>query len=239
MEFTEKVRYSDCNIMAELSLPRILEIVENAVSDECGEKGSDNILLREQYRAMWVVTKNKLRIVKAPRWNEEFIVRCRCVKSTRLVCYFLTEFVDGNGRVIVSSLMENCVIDLDTGRFRKLDSVPCPYGDEEIDTNMKYTEPEYTESVPFTVEPMMIDYSRHLNNVKSLQVFFNSFSLEQLEALFAPSYQFTIHYCAQAFYREELILQKGGSGNSYGFLVSNGEGKCVVKGCLEIACPSS
>lgn len=234
MEFREKVRYSDCNIKAELSLPRILEIVEDAVSDECAEKGSDNILLREQYRAMWVVTKNKLRVVKAPRWNEELTVRCRCVKSTRLVCYFLTEFVDGDGQVRVSSLMENCVIDLDTARFRKLDSIPCPHGDEEIDINMKYAEPEYTESVPFTVEPMMIDYSRHLNNVKSLQVYFNSFSLEKLETLFAPSYEFTIHYCAQAFYMEQLILHKGENGNTYGFHVKNTDGRSVVKACLEI-----
>lgn len=234
MEFREKVRYSDCNVKAELSLPRILEIVENAVSDECGEKGSDNITLREQYRAMWVVTKNKCRVERTPRWNEAFTVRCRCVKSTRLVCYFLTEFVDGEGRTCVSSLMENCVIDLDTARFKKLDSIPCPHGDEGVEIDLKCAEPEGTESVPFTVEPMMIDYSRHLNNVKSLQVYFNSFALEELETLFAPRYIFTIHYCAQAFYGERLTMHKGRSGSVYGFHVKNEEGRSVVRACLEV-----
>lgn len=228
MEFKKKIHSSEIDCHGKLYLPRVLEIVQDAVTETLGDMGFDNILLREKFHSMWVYTHNYIKAKRMPLWNEEIKVTCECLKSDKLRNYMVTKFYDLNGEEIISSVIEFVLIDIESFRLLRLSTIGYPIHEKDAEVDFKFEETNYSEELPFTVTSMMIDYSRHMNNIQSIVHFLDTFSLDELDQVYCDSYDFIVKYAAQGLYGDKLVLKKGRTGETFGFRIDDLNGKNIL-----------
>ncbi len=226
------IRSSECNFNAELSLNGIVDIVQDLITETLKEVGCDNITLRNNYHAMWVYTKNKIHVEKSVKWSEEITVECRSVKSNRLLNYMNTNFFNKDNEIIISSIVEMCVLDINSNRFIRLTDLPFNCNNQEMDPTFYFDEVTYSNEKPFVVSPMMIDYSMHLNNTHSIHLFLESLNFDELKMIFSHSYDFIIRYNSQAHYLDKLVLKTEKKDNHFYFCFEKENEKIVSQGEL-------
>lgn len=226
------IRSSECNFNAELSLNGIVDIVQDLITETLKEINCDNITLRNNYHAMWVYTKNKIHVEKSVKWCEEITVECKSVKSNRLLNYMITNFINKDNEVIISSIVEMCVLDINSYRFVRLTDLPFSYNNQEMDPTFDFEETSYSNETKFVVSPMMIDYSMHLNNTHSIHLFLDSLTLDELKMIFSHSYDFLIRYNSQAHYLDHLVLKTEKKNNHFYFSFEQENNKVVSQGEL-------
>ncbi|MDE5566678.1 MAG: hypothetical protein K2I77_06795, partial [Anaeroplasmataceae bacterium] len=191
-----------------ITLYALTNIVQNAVTETLGSIQFDNINMKERYHAMWVFTKNKLTCHKRPVWNDEIKITCRVVKTTHLIAYMLVEIFNSDNELVVSSLVELCAIDVTSYRFVRLSNIDFITVDENIDNDYTLEQAEYEEFQNLKVKPMMIDFSKHLNNAQSIFIYLDSLEKEELDLIYSKPFTFTIKYANQAKLNEEIFLYK-------------------------------
>ena len=177
---------------------------------------------------MRVFAHNKVHVDSRPYYNQTIRICCEIVKSNALFAYIRTIFINEEGKCIVTVLTELCAIDIVSFRFLRLTAINFPKVNQEIDTSYDFENIPYDESVTREVLPSMLDSSMHLNNVKSISMYFDTFSLEELDSFYAHSYDFIIKYNAQGKYNDTLTLAKGKRDNIYGYELKSADGKCIV-----------
>lgn len=168
MKCKKLITASDCGYDGKLALESVLNIIQDQITVTFGEIGCDNVTLREKYHSMWVFTKHKAKVSRCPDWNEVLDVNCRIVKANRLVCYCKTDFTDSNGNIIIESILECCVIDVESFKFVKLSDIPFCMQEEECDTSFVFDNVEMDKKTDFIVMPILCDFSNHLNNAKAM-----------------------------------------------------------------------
>lgn len=233
MKVSRKIDSSDCYFEPKLSLTAILEFVQDYVCLELKEMGCDNITLREKYNCMWVFTKNRIDVSCLPSWDEEIQIVCKSVKANKLKNFIQTQFFNSNGDLLISSLLECCVIDVDSFSFVKLDAIPFKFTNEDVKVDMAISNISMTLAEELYVKPLMTDYSRHLNNTKTIDEFLNTFDIEEIRSILAQPFNFTIHYTAQARLGEKLSLFKGEAQNEYQYAIKKEDGKDVLRASLK------
>lgn len=211
-----------------ITLYALTNIVQNAVTETLGSMQFDNINMKEKYHAMWVFTKNKLTCYKRPIWNDEIKITCRVVKTTHLIAYMLVEMFNNANELVVSSLVELCAIDIVSYRFVRLTNIDFISLDEDIDNTYTLEQVEYETCQALKVKPMMIDFSKHLNNAQSIFIYLDSLEKEELDLIYSKPFTFTIKYVNQAKLNDEIMLYKKNEENSLHFKISLKNGKDVV-----------
>lgn len=228
MKIEKKITFSECNYRSFTPLEEILKISENMITQTLEEISLDNVSLKEKCHGMWVFTHNKVHVDSRPYYNQTIRICCEIVKSNALFAYIRTIFINEEGKCIVTVLTELCAIDIVSFRFLRLTAIDFPKVNQEIDTSYDFENIPYDESVTREVLPSMLDSSMHLNNVKSISMYFDTFSLEELDSFYAHSYDFIIKYNAQGKYNDTLTLAKGKRDNIYGYELKSADGKCIV-----------
>lgn len=227
------IRSSECNFKAELSLSGIVDIVQDLITETTKEINCDNITLRNNYQAMWVYTKNKIHLEKTVKWGEEVTIECKSVKTNQLLNYMLTEFRNKDNQVVITSLVEMCVIDINNFHFIRLSKLPITFAKENLEIDFNFdSDVTYSKEISFVVSPMMIDYSLHLNNTQSIHFFLDHLTLEELDNIYSNRYDFIIKYSSQAHYQDKLLLKIENKNNHYYFSFDQESGKNVSQGEL-------
>lgn len=234
MERKDIIHYSQCQHKPILSLKSICEIAQDCFSETTAEMGCDNITLREQYHCMWVFTKHKVSVLSPLAWREQVTIRCRSVKAVGLRNYMLTEIVDAKGVVCVTSLVESCVIDTETFKLRKLDTIPFSGGNEEIDLSFDTKNIEKDCQRDFVVTPTMIDYSHHMNNVETVNALLQILSLEEMDKYITNSFECVLQYRNQAKLGEQLTLHFGKSDGVVALDLKKQDGKEVSSAVIKL-----
>lgn len=233
METTKKIYSSECNFKLLMSLESILGLNQDLISLTMTEMGCDNVTLRTKYHCMWVYTRNKIHVQRRPRIGEILTLRCNPVTSNRLFAYFKTSFFDEKGNLIIEALTEMCAIDIESYRFIRLTQIPFSFNKNEEKIEYEMQELNYSESYQRVILPSMIDYSMHLNNIKSIPMYFDTFSLEELNDFYSHSFDFTVKYTAQAKFGEHVTLKKGHEGNLYGYTLLDPQGQTILTAQIE------
>ncbi len=234
MEIKTKIFASDCGLNAEVGLENLLMLVQNYVTEELELMGCDNVVLREKYHAMWVFTRHKIKLFSPIKWGEKIVARSRSAKSNRLLNYMLTEIYDTNNKLLASSLLEMCVIDVTSFKMLKLTDLPFEFGKENIDSTYNIELGDFKDSFNFKVTPAMLDYSKHMNNIKSVLVFLDSLTLEEMQMIYENGYEFQIFYKAQAMCGEHLIMRKNFQDKRFTYVVEKEDGKIAIEAQLVI-----
>lgn len=229
-EVSRKIMFSDCDIKAVLSVSKALEIVQDSVAAFYGEMKIDNVYLRNKFQAMWVFTKNKIKMTQNIHWNEEITIRSNILKTTKVKNYVVTEFLNNKGEVLVYSVLESCVLSINEGSIIKLDSIGLmPYKDESVyDTTFHSFEADGYSFIcerPVTLD--LIDYSHHVNNSEYIRLIISTLKSE--EYLKANFNTFEVSYIGQAKENDTLKIYRSRQIGKTEYLIKNQKDEEVLK----------
>ena len=231
---------SMCDTEVKLSPIAADHLIEDSVTELMGSLHIDGVTAMKKYGAMWVFSKNLIRIRRRPDWLEGFTVRSYISGHSALRLFVDTEVCSENGEQLIASRIELCALDLETGKIRK----PSTLGFTE---DMEHAEP--LESLAFSrfgkgggevierveVRSTNLDYCSHTNNVEYLRFILNTYTAEELTRF--KEMEIELHYQGQSFEGDELSIEKLTAEDSELFFIrrqdSSAAVTCAVRGRRE------
>lgn len=227
-----KVSYTEVNQNLKLGLVEAMTLPQNMVTEyfECFK--SDNIVLKNQNNAVWVVSKAKLHFNKYPNWRDVIYGRSYTTKVKPIRVEMETTFKNEEGEILFSAKQESCAIDLETRKIRKVETVNYP---SDMETEENIIQEAYSKlNEVFSEDNLIyeqkvfstdIDYSRHTNNVMYVRYIANTLSCEFLDK--NKITDFEIHYINESKEGQILKIYKIEKNGLIEFLIKEGEREII------------
>lgn len=231
------IGYSDCDRKINLSVLNSLYLIQDMMTEYFGFLKSDNIILKKENNAIWVLTKIKVHFNKYPTWRDviEGTVFTTGIKPIRLETE--TQFKDKDKNILFYANQEICVIDLTDRKIRKINTVNYPT-DVQIKEGInkdKYLKlkTDFTEDDKVYEQKIYssdIDFSYHTNNVSYVKLIINSLNSDFLDS--NKITDFEIHYINESKEGQKLSVYKKNKDNEIEFLI-NQENREIVRANLK------
>ncbi len=219
------VSASMCDSTKKLSAITAVQLVEDAVTELMGELKVDGITAMRLYNAMWVFTKNRIRVFRRPDWRERIEVRSFFSRVSSALIAIDTEVCGTDGAALIHARVELTAIDMAEKRIRRTGTVGispdfvCAEPLSELDFT-RFTDECGTLLETAPVRSTNIDYCRHTNNVEYIRFILNTYPLSKL--IERELCALEVHYKAQTFEGDELKILGGASEGADRFaIVSN------------------
>ncbi len=229
-EFT--LSYTGLDNNAELNTLYAIELAQNLMTEYFGNFKSDNLRIKKQNNALWVLTKTKVRFFNKAVWLDKLYAKGYTIKNTALRTYIESVFRNQDNKLIFVALQENAVIDIDTRKVRKISSISYP-------NDMEYEKPEkeltfekltsdfseddfvYNQKIFYTD----IDFSNHTNNAVYIRHIINTYSSKFFTEHIVEDFE--IHYLHETVEGDVLSVYKREEENSTEFLIKCGDNEVV------------
>lgn len=121
-----KMDYSYLDKNIKMRINECFNLAQNNATEYFKKFKEDNLYVKEKYNAVWVVSKSKIHIYKNPTWleiihGESFT---SLVKPIRVETE--TKFTNKNNELVFIANQQSCLLDIDTRKIRKIDTVAFP-----------------------------------------------------------------------------------------------------------------
>ena len=226
------VNYTEVDEEGKLDIVSSFNLVQNVMTEYFESFKSDNIRLKAKNNAIWVVTKAKMHFYKYPMWRDKIFGRGHTTKVKPIRTEMETTFRNENDELLFSIRQETCIIDLDTRKIRKVETVDYPEDMESEDPIFSdpyqalketFTEDDYVYSQK--VFSSDIDFSRHTNNVSYVRYIINSLPCKFFEDNRVTDFE--IHYLGETKEGYNLKIYKKENDSSAQFLIKDGEREVI------------
>ena len=229
-EFT--LSYTGLDNNAELNTLYAIELAQNLMTEYFGNFKSDNLRIKKQNNALWVLSKTKVKFFNKAVWLDKLYAKGYTLKNTALRTYIERVFHNQDKKLVFVALQENAVIDLDTRKLRKISSVSYP-SDMEYETPAKeltfekltadFSEKDfvYNQKIYYTD----IDFSNHTNNAVYIRHILNTFPSEFFREHAVEDFE--IHYLHETREGEQISVYKKLMDSSAEFLIKSGDNEIV------------
>ncbi|MBP5469314.1 MAG: hypothetical protein J6Z11_08730 [Candidatus Riflebacteria bacterium] len=229
-EFT--LSYTGLDNNAELNTLYAIELAQNLMTEYFGNFKSDNLRIKKQNNALWVLSKTKVRFFNKAVWLDKLFARGYTIKNTALRTYIESVFRNQDNKLIFVALQENAVIDIETRKVRKISSISYP-------NDMEYEKPEkeltfekltsdfseddfiYNQKIFYTD----IDFSNHTNNAVYIRHIINTYPSKFFSEHIVEDFE--IHYLHETKESELLSIYKKEYDNNVEFLIKSGDSEVV------------
>jgi medium-chain acyl-[acyl-carrier-protein] hydrolase len=195
------------------SLSYIFQLMQEAAAGHSSEYDLTVSDLKQQMKT-WVVTKQRVRVHRYPRWKEQLRIETWVTTPTRIVSPRSFRAFDADGELIFEGLTYWCIIDLDRHRPVPIASVAPFTGIGHPDR--KITEPigkpgPVPEEYPLSYEyqPRILyrdtDNNGHVNNG-----IYCDWCLDSLPAAVRDALNpevFEIHYISETYEHEQVTVR--------------------------------
>ncbi len=226
------VSYTDGDQNLKLGLVGAVLFSQNMVTEYFGSFKSDNIILKNQNNAIWVVSKTKVHFNKYPNWRDVIYGRSYTTKVKPIRVEIETTFKNKDGNILFSVKQESCAIDLETRKIRKVETVNYPL-DMKTEENviqepyLKLNEIFSEDDLAYEQRTFLsdIDYSRHINNAVYVKYIMNALSSEFIDT--NQITDFEIHYINESKEGQILKVYKKEKENSIEFLIKEKEREII------------
>lgn len=216
---------------AKLSVMGAFGIVADAVTEMMGALKIDGITVKKRYNAMWVFTKNRIKLLKPLQWGENFSAESFITAFSAVRVNIETAIKNPSGEIAAYSKLELCALNLATGRIVKTSDVGLNemFVKEPSLLNVEFTkfsdgDLPLAESV--TVRSTNIDFSRHTTNVEYVRFLLNTYSVAEI--LNNPIKEIEVCYIGQSYENDVLQIYKSTDGDK-DILTIKKEDKPIVK----------
>ena len=127
--------YSFLDKNIKLRINECFNLAQNSSTEYFKKFNGDNLYVKEKYSAVWVASKIKIHICKNPTWLEELTAESftSMIKPIRVETE--TKFVNQNNELIFIANQQSCLLDINTRKIRKIDTIDFPK-DLEIDNTL-------------------------------------------------------------------------------------------------------
>ncbi len=231
------ITYTEVDQEGKLDLISAFNLVQNMMTEYFDSFKSDNLRLKKNNNAIWVVTKTKMHFNKFPEWRDKVKAKCLTTSIKPIRIQLETEIEDKKGESLYVTKQEVCVIDLDTRKPRKISTVDFP-DDMEVEESM-FQKPYLRLKEEFEKDSYVhkqkiyssdIDYSRHTNNVSYIKYIVNTLPCKFFEE--NKITDFEIHYINESKEGEVLAVYKKEKENSIEFLIMEDEREIARAKCI-------
>lgn len=218
------IGYSNCDRKVNLSVLNSLFLIQDMMTEYFGFLKSDNIILKSENNAIWVLAKTKVHFNKYPKWRDliEGTVFTTGIKPIRVETE--AQFKDKDNNVLFYANQETCVIDLTDRKIRKINTVNYPTGvqikeginkEKYLRLNTEFTEADkvYEQKIHSTD----IDFSYHTNNVSYVKYILNSLNSDFIDS--HKITDFEVHYINESKEGQKLSIYKKIKDNEIEFLI--------------------
>ena len=218
------IGYSNCDRKVNLSVLNSLYLIQDMMTEYFGFLKSDNIILKSENNAIWVLAKTKVHFNKYPKWRDliEGTVFTTGIKPIRVETE--AQFKDKDNNVLFYANQETCVIDLTDRKIRKINTDNYPTGvqikeginkEKYLRLNTEFTEADkvYEQKIHSTD----IDFSYHTNNVSYVKYILNSLNSDFIDS--HKITDFEIHYINESKEGQKLSIYKKIKDNEIEFLI--------------------
>ena len=192
----------------------------------------DNIVVKNKDNAVWVVSKAKVHFNKFPSWRDVIKGRCYTTKIKPIRVEVETAFKNIDDEVLFVTNQESCVLDLETRKIRKINTISYP---EDMEIVQSLTQDGYLKlDVEFTEDDLAyeqkiysqdIDYSRHVNNAIYVRYIMNALSCDFFNK--NKITDFEIHYINESKEGQILKIYKKEENKSISFLIKDCEKEII------------
>lgn len=226
------IGYSDCDRKVNLSVLNSLYLIQDMMTEYFGFLKSDNIILKRENNAIWVLTKTKVHFNKYPTWRDliEGTVFTTGIKPIRIETE--AQFKDKDNNVLFYANQETCVIDLSNRKIRKINTVNYPADIKikeginkekylRLDTEFTGADKVYEQKIHSTD----IDFSYHTNNVSYVKYILNSLNSDFIDS--HKITDFEIHYISESKEGENLEVYRKMQDNEIDFLIKEKDKEIV------------
>lgn len=194
-----------------LSVIGTFQIVENALTEFMAKLKIDGITSQKLYNAMWVFTKNRIKILKPLAWGDNYVVESFISLVSLVKLNIDTVIKNEASEIIAYSKTELCALDMETGRIRKTSTVGVNESitseNSQIEINYtKFEETQMPKIESVVVRSTNIDFCRHTNNVEYIRFLINTYSVAEIEN--NPIKEIEICYINQSFEGDTLDIYK-------------------------------
>lgn len=225
---THAITYTEVNQKGEFNVIAAFHLVQNIMTEYFESFESDNLRLKQKDHAIWVVSKTKLHFYQFPLWRDVICGDSYTTEVKPIRIEIESNFQNEKAEEIFVAKQECCVIDLETRRLRKIDTVHYPTNIKKKET--KWAEPYLRLKEEFSEEDYVysqkifssdIDFSRHTNNVAYVKWMMNTLPCQFFDD--NQILDFEIHYLQESREGEEVRIYKKEKGTTMEFLIKAGE----------------
>ena len=234
-----KIAYTDVDSKAKLSLTSCLELAQNMVTDYFGSFQNDNLTLTNKYNAVWVYSKTKVHFWKIPKWKDNLKLETYAEKIKPIRIELETSFKNENDELLFGVNQELCIMDLETRKPRKLNTINYPVdmetGASVVNCSFQKLNVKFEESdlvYKQKIYSQDIDFSKHTNNVIYARYIMNCLTNDFLDKIEITDFE--IHYISESKENQILEIYKKEKNGEIEFLIKDEqEGKEIVRANLK------
>ena len=227
-----KVWSSYCDSMNRLSPFMMQTLFEELADANAMQLGIDQPTLGERDNAFWVVRRIKFEFKSVVKDHEDVVLKTWPSGPEMLRCFRSYQILKTDMTPAVNSVAEWVILDKETRRLRKTDSVQYPdiqfITEKACEPTFKRFKDDFTEDdfvYEKTIRACDIDISHHTNNTKYCMMVLDSFSVKELEAMTLKELE--IHYEAESLEGDVLRIYRKKVDDEWHFAIKK-DGKVVT-----------
>ncbi len=227
-----KVFYSFFNRDLHLKIHEAFNFAQNNATEYFKLFNGDNMSVRKNDNAVWVVSKSRLHIYKDVSWLD--VIKgetyTSMIKPIRIETE--TKFTDKDNNPVFAITHQHCPLNMDTRKIIKVDEITFPK-DMEVDESLfkeDYLKLHDTfEEDDFAYEQKIysqdIDYSNHTNNVAYVRFIMNALSNDFLNSIRITDVE--IHYLAESKEGQTLRIYMKNVDKNMRFLIKENDREVI------------
>lgn len=233
-----KVWSSYCDSVNRLS-PYMMQLLFEELADANAMMlAIDLPTLAKRDNAFWVVRRIKFQFLDVVRDHDDVILKTWPSAPEVLKCFRSYQILKNNNEPAVNAVAEWVILDKDTRRLRKTDSIQYPdiqfITEKAVDPTFKKFKDDFTEDdfvYEKTVRACDIDLSHHTNNTRYCMMVLDSFSVKELESMTIKELE--IHYEAESLEGDVLRIYRKKVDDEWLFAIKR-DGKVVTYAVIGI-----
>lgn len=227
-----KISYSKVNQDLKLGVYEAFDLTQDTVTEYFESFGGDNIVVKNKDNAAWVVSKARVHFNKFPSWRDVIKGKSYTTMVKPIRVETETAFRNENNEILFVTTQQTCVIDIETRKIRKVNSVTYP---ADMETEKSLLQGDYLKlndefsNEEFVYEQKIysqdIDYSKHTNNSIYVRLIMNALPSE-----FFTKNKITdleIHYINESKEGQILKIYKKEENGNIKFLIKNDEKEII------------
>ncbi|MBQ9247630.1 MAG: hypothetical protein IJ171_03485 [Ruminococcus sp.] len=221
---------SICDPNVVLSVKGAFDLVQDFLTEMMGELHIDGVTLREKYGCVWVFTRNRMQIDRAPGWMERCVIESYISSARGAKMTVDTVLKDSEGKICLYSRIEMCALDLKTQKIKRIRDVGVTSDTHveapERDIEFSRLRHEGLSDIgTLVVQSGDIDFVQHTNNVSYVRFVMNTYSVKELRE--RPVREIEVRYAGQTHEGDTLTIRKATVGAKELFDIAEGDRTAV------------
>ena len=202
---------SICDTNVKLSVKGAFDLVQDYLTEMMSELQIDGVSLRKKYGCVWIFTRNRIQIDRAPDWKEHCIVESYISSAKGAKMTVDTMLKNREGEICVYSRVEMCAIDLQTQRIKRVRDVGVTSEAyvEASERDIEFSRLKHEglrDIATLTVQSGDIDFIQHTNNVSYVRFVMNTYTVQQINE--RPVREIEVRYASQTHEGDTLTIRK-------------------------------